>query len=163
MIFLQEPVELKCNSPLTYTAVLSKVFLQTGKSLRENVERVLWVMVVFTVAWLNLKAFQRGWKKQHKRPYSFFLFPWCWTLNLNQAKTGLLQPIMPIDIFAYSFTLLWDNLCQNSLCYYLSIVLWSRWTLLLLPKDNMPSNKLRSCNPPRLAPCGPCMWNLILY
>ena len=57
MIFLQEPVELKCNSPLMYTAVSRKVFLQTGKSLRENVERSFWVMVVFTVAWLNLKAF----------------------------------------------------------------------------------------------------------
>ena len=42
----------------------------------------LWVMVDFTVAWLNLRVFQRGGRKQHKHVYScFFSFlvtesPW---------------------------------------------------------------------------------------
>ena len=48
---------------------------------------ILWVKVVFTVAWLNPKAFQWGWKKQHKHPYSFFLLPCCWiTFNLIQTN-----------------------------------------------------------------------------
>ena len=71
-------------------------------------------MVVFAVAWLNLKVFQRGRRKQHKHVYSF-LVPYCWiTLNLNQAETYHLLPIIPIDIVAYAFTVLWDNLCWNS-------------------------------------------------
>ena len=35
-------------------------------------------------------------------------------LELQSSKTKLLLPIMPIDIVAYAFTLLWDNLCRNS-------------------------------------------------
>ena len=35
-------------------------------------------------------------------------------LEPQSSKTKLLLPIMPIDIVAYAFTLLWDNLCRNS-------------------------------------------------
>ena len=38
---------------------------------------LLCVMMVFTVALLNLKVFQRGGRNQHKHVYSFFLVPYC--------------------------------------------------------------------------------------
>ena len=45
---------------------------------------------VFTIAWANLKLFQRGGRKQHRHMYSFFLVPCCWIiLNLNQASQTL--------------------------------------------------------------------------
>ena len=51
---------------------------QKGKSLRDNVEGYYRpVMVFFTVAWMNLKVFQRGGRKQHKHVYSLFLYICC--------------------------------------------------------------------------------------
>ena len=44
----------------------------------------------------------------------------------QSIKTKLLLPIMPIDIVAYTFTLLWDNLCRNG-CIWNSRCLGSRW------------------------------------
>ena len=38
-------------------------------------------------------------------------------LEPQSSKPKLLLPIMPIDIVAYTFTLLWDNLCRNSCTY----------------------------------------------
>ena len=48
--------------------------------------------------------------------YFFFLVPCCVAINHlepslepQSSKPKLLLPIMPIDIVAYAFTLLWDN------------------------------------------------------
>ena len=43
----------------------------------------------FTVAWANLKMFQRGGRKQHKHMYSFFLVPCCWSpwTSIKQSQT----------------------------------------------------------------------------
>ena len=66
----------------------------------------------FTVAWLNLKVFQRGGRTHHKHVYPFFLLPCCWiTLKLNQQKPC---SYYPVGIVSYAFTLLWENLCLNS-------------------------------------------------
>ena len=56
---------------------------------RGQCQKLLWVMVVFTVAWVNLKVFQRGGRKQHKHVLS----P---SLLLNHH----IIPIIPIDIVA---------------------------------------------------------------
>ena len=39
-------------------------------------------------------------------------------LEPQSSKTKLLLPIMPIDIVAYAFTLLWGNCCENSCIMY---------------------------------------------
>ena len=76
---------------------------------------LLWVMVVFTVAWVNFKVFQRGGRKQ---PKHVFVFSRSLLLNRREPQSSktklLLLPIMPIGIVAYGFTLSWDNLCRNS-------------------------------------------------
>ena len=61
-------------------------------------------MVVFTVARVNLKVFQRGGMKQHKHVFVFR------SLLLNRlepqsSKVKILLPIMPIGIVAYAFTI----------------------------------------------------------
>ena len=44
-----------------YTTVSRKVVLQqTGNKLTRQCRKLLWLMVVFTVAWANLEVFQRG-------------------------------------------------------------------------------------------------------
>ena len=58
---------------IEYTAV-SRSCLTNGEKLTRQCCRLLWVMVVFTVARVNLKVFQRGERKQHKHVYSFFSF-----------------------------------------------------------------------------------------
>ena len=90
-------------------------FYKRGKAYATwQCRKLLWVMVVFTVAWVNLKVFQRGGRKQRKHVFVFF-FPCCWiTLNLNQVKPNSHLPIMPIGIVAYACTFSWDNLCLNS-------------------------------------------------
>ena len=80
-------------------------------------------MVVFTVAWVSLKVFQRGRRKQHKYVFVFSL-----SLSLNRlepqsSKAKLLLPIMPIGIVEYAFTLLRDNLCRNS-CMHIIHIFW---------------------------------------
>ena len=63
---------------IAVTAASRKVVFQTGKRL--------WAMVVFTVAWVNLKVLQRGGRKQHKM-IRFFLVPCCWiTFYRNAIK-----------------------------------------------------------------------------
>ena len=61
--------------------------LTNGEKPTWQCRKLLWVMVVFTVAWVNLKVFQRGGKKQHKHQYSCFLLVLVAkiTLKLNQA------------------------------------------------------------------------------
>ena len=102
---------------LNYFSILTLVCLTNREKFMRQCRRLLWVKVVFTVAWLKLKVFQCRGRKQHKHKhmYSFFLVPCCWiTFNLNLRKAKLLLPIMPIGIVAYAFTLPWDNLCRNS-------------------------------------------------
>ena len=62
--------------------------LTKGEKLTRQCRKLLWVMVVFTVAWVNLKVFQRGGRKQHKHMYLLLeLRPCCQvTLNLNQTS-----------------------------------------------------------------------------
>ena len=56
-------------------------------------QKLLWAIVIFMVAWLNLMVFQHGGRKQHKYVYSCFLLPSCSvTLNLNQAKPNSYYP-----------------------------------------------------------------------
>ena len=95
--------------------------LTNGEKLTRQCRKLLWVMVVFTVAWVNLKAvFQRDGRKQHKA-----VFVLSRSLLLNHlepqsvlSKARLLLHTMPIGIVAYAFTLSWDNLCRNScICY----------------------------------------------
>ena len=59
------------------------------------------------------------WQKETAQARMFMLSP---SLLLNRletqsSKAKLLLPIMPIDIVTYAFSVLWDNLCQNS-CKY---------------------------------------------
>ena len=68
----------------------------------------------FTVAWVNLKVFQRGGGKQHKYVFVFSRSLLLNRLETQSSKANLLLPIMPIGIVEYPFTLLWDNLCRNS-------------------------------------------------
>ena len=51
---------------------------EKGEKLTRQCRKLLWVKVVFKVAWVNLKVFQRGRRKQHKKqakPNSHY--PWC--------------------------------------------------------------------------------------
>ena len=42
-------------------------------------------------------------------------------LEAQSLKAKLLLPLMPIGIVEYAFTLLWDNLCQNSCIFVFSL------------------------------------------
>ena len=109
------PIAMRCNllGVANQYSCFEKGCLSNGEKLTQQFWK-LWVMVIFTVAWLNLKVFQSAERKQHKQAYSFFLFPCCW-INLPQScKTTLLLPIMYIDIVVHAFTLLRDNLYRNS-------------------------------------------------
>ena len=58
------------------------------------------------------KGFTAWWKKTTQT--RIFLLSRSLLLNYlepQSSKTKLLLPIMPIDIVAYAFTLLWDSLC----------------------------------------------------
>ena len=79
--------------------------------------KLLWVMVVFTIAFTLVEENSTN---TGIRSFSFL------SLLLNHfetqsSKAKLLLPIMPIVIAAYDFTLLWDNLCPNS-CIFTSIL-----------------------------------------
>ena len=98
---------------ITVYSCFEKGCLTNGDMLTRQCRKLLWVMVVFTVVWVNLKVFQRGGRKQHKHVL-VFLVPCCWIiLNLYQAKPNSFYP-MPLGIVTYAFTLSWDNLCRNS-------------------------------------------------
>ena len=76
-----------------------------------------WVMVVFTVAWLNVEVFQRDGREQHKKAYSYFLVPCCWIiLSLNQAnktRTTLLPTLLQFCGTTFIGTAFYDK-CRNS-------------------------------------------------
>ena len=75
-----------CLQILIYS-YFEKGCLTNVEKLTRQCRKLLWVMVIFTVVWMNHKVFQCGGNKQHKHAYSFFLVPCCWiTMNLNQAK-----------------------------------------------------------------------------
>ena len=62
-------------------------------------------MVVFTVAWVNIKVFQRGGRKQHKAVFVLSRSLLLNRLEPQSNKAKVLLPIVPIGIVAYSFTL----------------------------------------------------------
>ena len=103
-----------------------KGYLTNGERLTWQCRKLLWVMEVFTIAWLNLKVFQRGGRKEHKHVHVFVLCP---SLLLNHlkpqsSKALRLLPIIPVGIVAYAFTLLLDNLYRSS-CILLWLSLFS--------------------------------------
>ena len=97
------------------TAVLRKVVLFTcAKNFTRQSWKLLWVMAVFMVAWVNLKVFQHGGGKQHKYVFVFSCSLLLNHLEPQSSKAKLLLPLKPIYIDAYAFTISWDNLCRNS-------------------------------------------------
>ena len=88
--------------------------ITNGEKLTRPCRKLLWVMVVFNVAWENLKVFQRGGRKQHKHVIVLSRSLLLSRLKSQSSKAKLSLPIMPIDIVACAFTLFWDNLCRNS-------------------------------------------------
>ena len=81
--------------------------LTKGEKLTRQCRKLLWVIVVFTVAWVNLKVFQRGGRKQHKHVFVLSLSLLLNHLEPQSSKAKLVLPRMPISIVAYAFTLLW--------------------------------------------------------
>ena len=76
--------------------------LTNGEKHTRQCRKLLWVMVVFTVARVNLRVFKRGGRKQHKH----VLFLLSRSLPLNHlepqsSKTKLFLPTMPIGIVAF--------------------------------------------------------------
>ena len=126
-------------SELLYSC-FEKGCLKNGEKLTQQCRKLLWVMVVFTVAWVNLKVFQRGGRKQHKHVFILSRSLLMNHLEPQSSKAKLLLPIMPIGIVAYAFTLLWDNLCRNS-CMHCIIQLWLP-TVSALRILNVPRNTI---------------------
>ena len=84
---------LKVQSPLTSGAIWYSSFekdcLTYGEKLTRQCRKVLWVMVVFTVPWVNFKVIQRGGGKQRYHVFVFFSFlvaesPWN---SIKQSQT----------------------------------------------------------------------------
>ena len=88
----------------TYTAVSRKVVLQTGKSLWWFYGCLIEPQGVS--AWLKETA--------QTRPFLLSRFLLLNQLEPQSSKTKLLLSIMSIDVVAYAFKLLRDNLCRNS-------------------------------------------------
>ena len=77
------------NLPVFIYSCFEKGCLTNGEKLTWQCQKLLWVMVVFTVAWVKLKMFQRGGRKQHKHVFVFFSFlvaesPWT---SIKQSQT----------------------------------------------------------------------------
>jgi len=64
--------------------------------------------------WWTLLVFQRHREKQHNKCSHAFSFLVAKHREPQSSNAKLFLPIMPIDIVANAFTLLWDNLCRNS-------------------------------------------------
>ena len=64
--------------------------LANVEKLTRQCRKLLWVMVDFTVAWVNLKVFQRGGRKQHRHvwihSFSFLVAESLWT-SIKQSQT----------------------------------------------------------------------------
>ena len=81
------------NCDIKRYSCFEKGCLTNGKKPTRQCRKLLWVMVVLTVAWLNRKVFQRDGRKQHKRGHSSFFIPCCWiTMNFNQAQPNSYCP-----------------------------------------------------------------------
>ena len=65
------------NTEYIYSC-FKKGCLTKGEKLLRQCRKLLWVMVVFMVAWVNHMVFHHDGRKQHKQMYSFFLVPCCW-------------------------------------------------------------------------------------
>ena len=105
------------NFPRTSnTACFEKCCLSNGEKLTRQRRKLLWVMVVFTVAqWTStLVNLQRGGRKQHRHVFVLSRSLLLHCLEPQSSKDKLLLPIVQIGIVAYAFTLPWDNLCRNS-------------------------------------------------
>ena len=104
------------------TAIYScfeKGCLTNGEKLTRQCRKLLWVMVVFTVARGNLKVFQRGGMKQHKHVFVFSRSLLLNRFEPQSSKVKLLLPIMPIGIVAYAFTLFVGQLLSKQLYHIL--------------------------------------------
>ena len=95
-----EKTNINCKWPVHYIQLFRETSSYNGEKLTRQCWKLLWVMAVLTVAWMNIKVFKRSLLLNH--------------LERQSNKTKLLLPIMPIDIVACAFTLFWDNLCRNS-------------------------------------------------
>ena len=89
----------------------------TRKVVQENRTRqcrkVLWVMGFMVVHW-GIRCYSDREGKSTKKWIYAFSFLVGKHREPQSISAKLFLPIIPIDIVAYSFTLLWDNLCWNS-------------------------------------------------
>ena len=95
----------------TTTDVSKKFVSQTGKSLLDNVESCGGFY-----SCLSEVQGVSAWCKETAQTRVFVLSRSLLVNHLEpqSSKTKLLLPIMAIGIAAYTFTLLWDNLCRIS-------------------------------------------------
>ena len=100
--------------------------LTNGEKLTQQYRKLLWVMVVFMVAWVNQVVL--AWLKETAQTHVFVL-----SLNLllnhlkpQSSKARHSLPLIPIGGVAYAFILFWDNLCRKSCLQRLSSIriLW---------------------------------------
>ena len=93
-----------------YTAVSTKVVQQNCTRQRR---KVLWVMGFMVLDW-GFRCFSdiEG-NITNKSIYAFSVLVGKHR-EPQSINAKLFLPIIPIGIVAYAFTLLWDNLCQNS-------------------------------------------------
>ena len=89
------------NFPLIYSC-FEKGSLTNREKLTRQCRTLLWVIVVFTVAWVNLKVFQRGGRKQNKHVFLLSRSLLMNHLEPESSKAKLLLPIIPIEI-AFTF------------------------------------------------------------
>ena len=75
--------------------------LINGEKLTRQCRKSLWVMVVFTVARVNVKVFQRGGRKQHKGVFVLSRSLLLNHLEPQSRKAKLLLPIMQISTVAF--------------------------------------------------------------
>ena len=97
---------LCCPGGPPYTDVSRKVVSQKLKSERNNVESY------YMIEAQGISAFREG--NSTNTCTQAFPFLLAKDREPQPSDAKLSQPIIPIGIVAYSFTLLWDNLCRNN-------------------------------------------------
>ena len=112
--------------------------LTKEEKLTRQSRKLLWVMVVLG-CFIKVQGVSAWWRETAKTRV-FMLSP---SLLLNHletqsSKAKLLLPIIPINIVAYTSTLLWDNLCRNSCIHvYLPVFIDYALKVSVYPKiDN---------------------------
>ena len=93
-----------------------QLFRERLPYLRDNVESYYMGNATFYGCLIEPRSVLAWWKETAET--RVFLLTRSLSLNhlepAQSSKTKLLLPMMPIDIVAYAFTLLWDNLGRNS-------------------------------------------------